>query len=470
MTPPPTSTTLSVVRRPLTPAPWLEPEPQASVLCPAVPAAIIVPPTVVYLVAVGIVTAFARLTAPSLAGWSFLRPGVLVTLIFPLVYCVRVVVTTRRDRLSPVLVPVAATLLALLFAWVLPGVPSHPLTLGALVLCVVLLPALATAWREAWLERRPMRATLMAPDEWAAASAILALEEIPGLTISSVILPACDEKMAASLLRRPVTRRFDGPFPLEKRVIVHCPDRNRLVGSGIAQLVSRGHQITSKSRMMRRAEGRVDTTRANPLDLVMGRPSSRLANAASRVLDIVLASVALIVLVPVFVAVAVAIRLQGPGPLLYVQERMGAGGRLFKMLKFRSMRPDAEARSGPVWASKKDPRITRVGQFLRTYRLDELPQFLNVLRGEMALVGPRPERPHFCAALRDEVPLFDLRAIVRPGITGWAQIRAPYAAASDEARTKLAFDLFYVTHRSPWFDLAILVETLGVALSGQGAR
>ncbi len=469
MTPPPV-TTVPAIRRPLVPVPWLEPEPQAAVLCPAIPAAIIVPPTVVFLTAVAIVTAAARLMTPGLAGWALARPGVLVTLIFPLVYCVRVVVNTRRDRLSPVLVPVTATVLALFFAWVLPGTPSHPLTLGALVACVVLLPSLAVAWREAWLEHRPVRATLLAADEWAAASAILALEEVPGLTIPSVVLPECDEKVAAKLLRRRVTRRCDGPFAIEKRVIVHCPDRNRLVGSGIAQLVARGHQITSKSRVMRRAEGRVDTTRANPLDLVMGRPSNRMANAASRLLDIVLASVALILLAPVFAAIALAIRLEGRGPLLYVQERVGAGGRLFKMLKFRSMRPDAEAASGPVWARERDPRITRVGRFLRTYRLDELPQFVNVLRGDMALVGPRPERPHFCAALRDEVPLFELRAIVRPGITGWAQVRAPYAAASDEARTKLAFDLFYVTHRSPWFDLAILVETLGVALSGRGAR
>ena len=167
---------------------------------------------------------------------------------------------------------------------------------------------------------------------------------------------------------------------------------------------------------------------------------------------------------------AIAVRLGSPGPLLYVQERMGARGRRFRMFKFRSMRPDAEAASGPVWASEQDPRITHVGAFLRKYRLDELPQFVNVLLGDMALVGPRPERPHFCETLRHDVPLFDLRAVVRPGITGWAQVRAPYAAAHEEARTKLGYDLFYVSRRSPWFDLAILFETLGVALSGQGAR
>ena len=126
--------------------------------------------------------------------------------------------------------------------------------------------------------------------------------------------------------------------------------------------------------------------------------------------------------------------------------------------------------SGPVFATEHDPRVTRVGAFLRNYRLDELPQFFNVLLGQMTLVGPRPERPHFFNVLRKDVPLFELRTCVKPGITGWAQIRLPYAADSDEARAKLEYDLYYVMHRTLWFDLATLLETARVVLTGAGAR
>ncbi len=134
------------------------------------------------------------------------------------------------------------------------------------------------------------------------------------------------------------------------------------------------------------------------------------------------------------------------------------------------MRRDAEKLSGPVWATEEDPRITKVGRFLRRYRLDELPQLFNVLVGQMALVGPRPERPHFCDVLREQVPLFELRTIVRPGLTGWAQVRLAYGASADDARAKLEYDLFYVTRRSFWFDLAVLVETAKVVLTGAGSR
>jgi exopolysaccharide biosynthesis polyprenyl glycosylphosphotransferase len=222
--------------------------------------------------------------------------------------------------------------------------------------------------------------------------------------------------------------------------------------------------------VLRAAEGRVDSTRADPLNLLLGRPRGRLLDATSRAMDVVLSALLLVLAAPLFVGIALAIVRESGFPVFYRQRRLGRGGRPFDVVKFRSMRQDAEKHSGPVWATEDDPRITRVGRVLRRRRLDELPQLWNVLVGDMALVGPRPERPHFCDALREDVPLFELRTIVRPGITGWAQVRLAYGASSDDARAKLEYDLYYVTRRSPWFDLAILGETARVVLTGQGAR
>jgi lipopolysaccharide/colanic/teichoic acid biosynthesis glycosyltransferase len=166
---------------------------------------------------------------------------------------------------------------------------------------------------------------------------------------------------------------------------------------------------------------------------------------------------------------ALAIRLDSPGPILYRQERVGLGGGTFTVLKFRSMRTDAEAR-GPVWAAQRDPRVTRVGSFIRLTRIDELPQLLNVLRGEMSFIGPRPERPHFVEQLEQALPFYRDRALVKPGLTGWAQVNYPYGASVEDARAKLSYDLYYVKHRSLLLDLMILLATVRVVLFQRGAR
>ena len=182
------------------------------------------------------------------------------------------------------------------------------------------------------------------------------------------------------------------------------------------------------------------------------------------------ASLVLFVLAaPMLALVAILIKLDSHGPVFYSQERVGMDGRSFKMLKFRTMRTDAEV-GGVKWAQKNDPRVTRVGKWLRRFRIDELPQILNVLKGEMGVVGPRPERPEFVAKLRRQIPYYDLRTLVPPGITGWAQIRYPYAASLEEAREKLQYDLYYVKHLSVRLDLAILFHTAKVVLFGRGAR
>jgi lipopolysaccharide/colanic/teichoic acid biosynthesis glycosyltransferase len=146
---------------------------------------------------------------------------------------------------------------------------------------------------------------------------------------------------------------------------------------------------------------------------------------------------------------------------------VGFGGRRYRCLKLRTMRPDAEA-DGPSWSSETDARIEPVGRLLRRWRIDEIPQLVNVLRGDMAFVGPRPEQPHFVARLTEILPHYSLRHLVRPGLTGWAQVRAPYGASEDDSRKKLRFDLFYIKHRSPYLDLAILFDTIRVVQQGKG--
>jgi len=168
-------------------------------------------------------------------------------------------------------------------------------------------------------------------------------------------------------------------------------------------------------------------------------------------------------------AIAVAILLESGSPIFFRQERIGLGGRAFQILKFRSMRQGSE-KGRPRWTADGDPRITPVGRFIRKFRLDELPQLLNILRGEMSLVGPRPEVPYFCELLEKEIPFFNQRHVVRPGLTGWAQVKYQYGATLEESKTKFEFDLFYIKHLSLLLDLAIIFETAKVVLWGRGAK
>jgi exopolysaccharide biosynthesis polyprenyl glycosylphosphotransferase len=218
--------------------------------------------------------------------------------------------------------------------------------------------------------------------------------------------------------------------------------------------------------------GRVDLDRLPP-DTSLWRTSTeaeRNGAAIKRALDLTLSVLMLLILSPLFPIVALLIKLDSRGPVFYRPERVGLNGRVFTLFKFRSMRADAEAGGQPRWAARSDPRITRVGALLRNSRIDELPQLINVIRDEMSLVGPRPERPHFVAQLDQVIPHYSKRASVLPGITGWAQTNFPYGASIEDARQKLAYDLYYVKHQSLRLDLAILAATVRVVLTGRGAR
>ncbi len=193
-----------------------------------------------------------------------------------------------------------------------------------------------------------------------------------------------------------------------------------------------------------------------------------LGRVVKRLGDLAGASIGLLIAAPVMIAAAVAIRLQGPGPIFFRQERVGLKGRPFTLIKFRSMRADAEKTTGPVWAQANDPRVTPVGRFLRRTRIDELPQLLNVLAGSMSLVGPRPERPNFVEELSAQVPYFQQRHLVKPGITGWAQVNYPYANSVEDALQKLQYDLFYIKHQSLVFDLSVLLNTIKIVVLRKG--
>ena len=185
--------------------------------------------------------------------------------------------------------------------------------------------------------------------------------------------------------------------------------------------------------------------------------------------DILISMACLVICFPVSLMIAIAIKLNSKGSVFYQQERVGEDGKIFCLLKFRSMRIDAEE-NGPLWAEINDQRVTQVGRVMRKLRLDEIPQMINVLKGEMSFVGPRPERPFFIEQLEKEIPFYSIRHVVKPGITGWAQICYPYGASKEDALEKLKYDLYYIKNLSPLLDLNIIFETVKVVLFGKGSR
>jgi len=234
---------------------------------------------------------------------------------------------------------------------------------------------------------------------------------------------------------------------------------------------TQGIQVMDDAGFAEAALKRIPLSLVRPSSLIFdeGFRVSRANRIAKRTTDLVVASGMLVLLSPVMLAVAAAIALSDGRPVFYRQERTGRFGRPYPIWKFRTMRRDAE-RAGAAWASQHDPRVLPVGRLLRRSRLDELPQLWNVLRGEMSLVGPRPERPVFVSQLEARYPLFALRALVKPGLTGWAQLRYRYGSTFEEQGTKLEYDLYYIKNMSIFLDLVCLFHTAKIVLSGKGAR
>lgn len=239
----------------------------------------------------------------------------------------------------------------------------------------------------------------------------------------------------------------------------------------IQRFETQGIKVQSEAEFWERSLRRVDTTSlGDAFSLrLQQQKTGRFFDTVTRTFDLVVSLTLLIATLPIICIVAVIVRLDSPGPVLYRQERVGLNSRPFTLLKFRSMRLDAEA-SGPRWAQQKDPRVTRVGLFMRKTRIDELPQLINILVGEMSFIGPRPERPHFVHQLSALIPSYEERARVKPGLTGWAQVNYPYGASVEDARAKLSYDLYYVKNRTFLLDLLILLSTVRVILLQEGAR
>jgi len=233
-----------------------------------------------------------------------------------------------------------------------------------------------------------------------------------------------------------------------------------------------GVQVEEREAMYERLTGKLAVESMRPSYLIYGRGFTKdpLTMVSKRLLDLVAALLGLVLSLPLCVLTAIAIKLTSRGPVFFCQERVGQDGRTFKLVKFRTMCTDAEKESGPVWAKKNDSRVTPIGRLLRRSRIDEIPQFLNILAGHMSFVGPRPERPHFVDQLQDLVPYYPLRHTVKPGLTGWAQVRHPYGASIEDAQEKLRYDLYYIKNMGFVFDLNIMLRTVGVILRGRGAH
>lgn len=267
-------------------------------------------------------------------------------------------------------------------------------------------------------------------------------------------------------------RALCGPKPRVDRVIVALEDRRGSMPiSDLLNLRLAGVSIEDASAILERLTGTLPLEGLSPSTLIFSEGFKIRAwrQVLRRLLSILTATVGLLICLPFIPLIVLAVRLSSPGPVFFRQTRVGRRGRPFTAFKFRTMRQDAEA-AGAVWASKNDPRITRVGGFMRKTRLDEIPQLWNVLRGDMAFVGPRPERPEFVQWLSKEIPYYDLRHMIRPGITGWAQVRYQYGATLEETKQKLEYDLYYLKHISIGLDLLIMFETIKTIVLRRGAQ
>ncbi|MBA4762956.1 TIGR03013 family XrtA/PEP-CTERM system glycosyltransferase [Sphingomonas sp.] len=249
--------------------------------------------------------------------------------------------------------------------------------------------------------------------------------------------------------------------------------RNALPLKDLLRIKTTGVHVNEISTFLERETGRVDLQSVNPSWLIFsdGFSSGRmLSSMFKRLFDIAASLILLALTLPLILLGALAVKLESKGPAFYRQRRVGLYGQGFDIIKLRSMRQDAEVAGKAVWAEKDDPRITRVGNFIRKVRIDELPQCWSVLKGEMSFVGPRPERPQFVEDLEQQLPYYAERHMVKPGITGWAQINYPYGASIEDSRQKLEYDLYYAKNYSPFLDLLILLQTLRVVLFPDGAR
>lgn len=304
----------------------------------------------------------------------------------------------------------------------------------------------------------------------------LAAEKGAGFSVVGYIaMNDCVQVIPSAINRAHIENLSDHTLRLGASELVLALEerRNGLPLNDLIRVRTTGVHVNEISTFLERETGRVDLDSVNPSWLIFSDGFSsgrRLSAIGKRIFDIVFSLALIVATLPIILLTAIAIKLESPGPAIYRQTRVGLYGQEFDLLKLRSMRQDAEKGGQAVWAQKDDPRVTRIGRIIRKIRVDELPQAWNVLRGQMSFVGPRPERPAFVEELGAHLNYFAERHMVKPGITGWAQINYPYGASLEDSRHKLEYDLYYAKNYTPFLDVVIILQTLRVVLWADGAR
>jgi len=365
-------------------------------------------------------------------------------------------------------------------AFILAGVayvrPNYLLGNGSSAVGLIILTVALFGWRLGftWLVQLPIlveRVYVLGTGE-RAQRLVQGLRQNPELGVE---IASWTGKMEGAVTRDSVAAHLMEAVQKQKihRVIVAMPDRRGTVPMReLLDLRMQGVKIEEATSWLEKMSGKIEVENLYPSWLVFGEGFRRstIFIVVRRVISIIISLIGLILALPLFPLIMLAIRLDSKGPVFYTQARVGKAGRIFQVVKFRTMRQDAEAANGPQWAGDRDPRVTRVGKFLRASRLDEIPQLWCVLKGDMAFVGPRPERPEFIEWLSKEIPYYGMRHMVRPGLTGWAQVKYKYGSTVEDAREKLQYDLFYIKNASIGLDLLIMFLTIKTVLLGRGAQ
>jgi sugar transferase (PEP-CTERM system associated) len=441
------------------------------------------------LIVLGVVAAVVvRQTDPAMFGWPLVFRAILIAGVLQLVlhYCDLYDLRSLRDRRDLIVgvlqaLGAASAILALLYYWV----PVLSIGRGVFFIAAVFILVLVTGWRLGfeWLSARVGPAERLLIVGTSSAAVDLARElyarrhelgvELVGFIDadeSRVGMPVLNPGVVGSIKDIP---RIVGERRVDRVVVSLADARGKFSMEKLLQMkLQDGVRFDHLASVYEEFTGKIAVENLRPSYLIFssGFRKTRTLAAAKRSLDIVVASLGLLLTWPLMLVVAALVRMTSPGPALYHQKRVGQRGHVFTVHKFRSMRQDAEAKTGAVWAKAgADPRVTPIGQWLRRLRLDELPQFWNVLVGDMSFVGPRPERPEFVADLSQQIPFYGERHTVRPGITGWAQVRHRYGASVEDSMQKLQYDLFYIKRMSVAFDLFILLETIKTVLVRRGS-
>ena len=365
-------------------------------------------------------------------------------------------------------------------AFILAGIayvrPNYLLGSGSSAVGLLILTVALFGWRLGftWLVQLPIlveRVYVLGTGE-RAQRVVQGLRQNPELGVE---IASWTGKMEGAVTREAVAAHLMEVVQKQKvhRVIVATPDRRGTIPMReLLELRMQGVKIEEATTWLEKISGKIEVENLYPSWLVFGEGFRRSTAfiLVRRVVSVVISLIGLILALPLLPLIMLAVRLDSKGPVFYTQTRVGKGGRTFKVVKFRTMRQDAEAASGPKWAGDNDPRVTRVGKFLRSSRLDEIPQLWCVLKGDMAFVGPRPERPEFIEWLSKEIPYYGVRHMVRPGLTGWAQVKYKYGSTVEDSREKLQYDLFYIKNASIGLDLLIMFLTVKTVLLRRGAQ